>query len=46
MNSCGACEHTVTEHHLGWGRCAGQAQDPVYGSYACVCPHFEKDSND
>jgi len=44
-NYCGSCEHPVSQHHLGWGRCTGQATDPVYGSYACVCPHFEKDSD-
>jgi hypothetical protein len=41
MNVCGYCEHSVTEHHLGWGRCAGESHDPDYGRYACVCPHFE-----
>jgi hypothetical protein len=46
MNSCGYCEHTVTTHHLGWGRCSGESQDPDYGTYACVCPHFELDNSD
>jgi hypothetical protein len=45
-NACGYCEHSVTTHHLGWGRCNGASQDPEYGTYACVCPHFELDNSD
>ena len=45
-NLCGSCEHSITLHDLGFGRCTGQSTDPVYGSYACVCPHFERDSDD
>ena len=46
MNSCGYCEHPAKEHCDGVGRCAGQSADPDYGTYACVCPHFELDNSD
>ena len=46
INVCGSCEHQCPKHHLEWGRCNGQSSDPVYGSYACVCPHFELDNSD
>jgi hypothetical protein len=43
---CQACEHPLTDHAMGWGRCSGQSQDPDYGTYNCVCPHAEIDDTE
>jgi hypothetical protein len=43
--NCAYCEHPSEEHNLSWGRCAGESHDPDYGRYACVCPHFEVNSD-
>ena len=42
---CAQCDHTRDEHNMQWGRCSGESQDPDYGRYACVCPHFEQDTD-
>ena len=45
-NLCAYCEHPPTDHSMSYGRCTGESADPDYGTYVCVCPHFELDSQD
>jgi hypothetical protein len=45
-NLCAYCEHPPADHNMSFGRCSAESADPDYGTYACVCPHFELDSQD
>ena len=45
-NDCVSCDHPGENHFMGIGRCSGESFDPDYGRYACVCPKYERDSDD
>lgn len=36
------CGHDQKRHCDRIGRCDGQAHDPEYGTYACVCPVYRQ----
>ena len=40
------CGHLPDQHSLDQGRCAGEAFDPDYGVYQCLCYGYEKDTDD
>lgn len=40
------CGHLPSEHDMGWGRCSGECWDADYGTFGCMCFHYEKDRDD
>lgn len=39
------CGHEHTEHVRTFGECEGMVTD-YYGTWGCMCRHFEKDTDD
>ncbi len=46
MNHLCQCGHLPDEHFMDRGRCGGECFDPDYGTFACLCYGYEKDSDD